>query len=96
MLLTAIDCGSVAVAPHPTPVVTDTSLCPVADTNLANLCKADSVKNAYCCQVDAVTKKGKSFSQVCTEKQGEGVYFNPRCISTVTSCDQIDTCTQSK
>lgn len=90
-----INCGSTTVQSHPTPVVTDTAMCVTADQHLASLCSADSSKNAYCCLVDALTKKGKNYTQFCIEKQNEGVFLNPRCISQVTSCDQIDACTQS-
>lgn len=89
-------CPSQPVQPHPTPEVADTALCPNADEHLTQLCQADPVKNKYCCQVVAPTKKGKNFTQFCIEKQNEGLFLNPRCLSTVTSCDQIDVCTKTK
>jgi hypothetical protein len=82
--------------PHPTPVVIDTDQCGAAETNLHSLCNADPVKNSYCCQVVAPTKKGKSYTQFCQDKQLQGVFLNPKCVSSVTSCEQIDACTNSK
>lgn len=82
--------------PTPTPVVTDTDQCNAAEQHLNTLCKADPVKNNYCCQVVAPTKKGKSYTQFCQEKQNQGVFLNPKCVSSVLSCDQIDPCTNSK
>lgn len=91
-----IACAGVPIAPHPTPVVTDTAMCVDAQTHLEQLCQADSSKNAYCCKVVAPTKKGKSFTQFCIEKQNQGVFLNPRCVSKVNSCGEIDRCTQSE
>lgn len=89
-------CPPSPVPAHNTPVPTDTALCPTADQHLTQLCKADPVKNKYCCDVVAPTKKGKNFTQVCIEKQNEGLFLNPRCLAQVTSCDQIDVCTKTK
>lgn len=91
----AIGCSQ-PVPPHPTPVVVDTAVCIEADQHLQQLCNADPTKNAYCCEVSAPTKKGKSFTQFCIEKQNQGVFLNPRCLSQVSSCDKIDACTQSE
>lgn len=88
--------GDVPTPPKPTPVVTGTDQCGAAEQNLHNLCNMDPVKNNYCCQVVAPTKKGKSYTQFCQEKQNQGIFLNPKCVSGVTSCDQIDPCTNSK
>lgn len=82
--------------PKPTPVVTDTDQCGAVEQHLNDMCKADPVKNSYCCEVVAPTKKGKSYTQFCQEKQAQGVFLNPKCVANVTSCDQIDPCTNSK
>lgn len=82
--------------PTPTPIVTDTDQCAPAEQHLHDLCSADPGKNNYCCRVVAPTKKGKSYTQFCQEKQNEGVFLNPKCIESVTSCDQIDACTHSQ
>jgi len=93
--LILVGCPNNPVSPQPTPIVTDTVLCPSAEEHLQNLCKEDPSGNAYCCKIVAPTKKGKSFTQVCIELQNNGVFFNPKCIASVTSCDQIDQCTRS-
>ena len=82
--------------PHTTPVVKDTAMCSDADVHITQLCNADHIKNKYCCDVVAPTKKGKSFTQFCTEKQNEGLFLNPSCLAQVTSCEQINVCTNSK
>lgn len=84
------------VQPHPTPIVTDTAICVDVEAHLNQMCQADPVKNDYCCQVVAPTKKGKPFTQVCIEKQNQGVFFNPRCLAAVNSCNKIDACTKSE
>lgn len=88
--------GEAPTPPRPTPIVTDTSLCSSAEQHLQQMCDADKSANNYCCLVVAPTKKGKSYAQFCQDKQNEGVFLNPKCVSTVTSCDQIDACTNSK
>lgn len=94
-ILTPLSCPEQGTPPTPTPVVTDTDSCKSAEQNLTNLCKANAA-NSYCCATVSPTKKGKLFTQVCQEKQAEGVFLNPKCLSTITSCDQIDSCTKSK
>jgi DNA transposition AAA+ family ATPase len=41
------------------------------------------------------TKKGKSFTQFCQEKQAQGISIEPKCLSTIVSCDQMDVCTHT-
>lgn len=79
-------------APPPAPL----SACEQAQKRLEQLCLADAVSNQYCCAVVMVTKKGKPFAQFCEEKQAEGVFVNPECLSSVISCDDIDFCTRSE
>lgn len=91
------DCAPInGEPPKPTPVVTDTDQCGAAEQHLHDLCVVDAVKNNYCCQIVAPTKKGKGYTQFCQEKQSQGVFLNPKCVANVTSCDQIDSCTNSK
>ena len=71
---------------QPTPVVTDTEYCDLAQTHLLQLK----------CEEGNPTKKGKSFSIVCRETQTNGIFINPKCLSQITSCDQVNTCTHSK
>jgi len=90
-----VGCPPPPVAPHPTPEVKDTFLCIDADEHLNQMCHLNPTKNEYCCQVGSRTKKGKTYTQFCIEKHNQGIFLNPGCISQVTSCDQIDACTQS-
>lgn len=95
-LFILIGCPQNPVTPKPTPIVVDTEMCDTADKHLAQLCLADSEKNKYCCMIGSPTKKGKTYTQFCIEKQNQGVWLNPRCVSQITSCEQIDNCTNSK
>jgi len=88
--------GSDPVPPKPTPIPTDTGMCQSAEDHLTQMCKSDPQTNSYCCAVVAPTKKGKSFSQFCQDKQNDGVSLNPKCLSEVKSCGEIDSCTGSK
>jgi len=75
-----------------TPKPTGTEFCIVAERNLASLCNVDPEKNLYCCQVVSPTKKGKSFTQFCTETQNAGIQLNPVCLSGINSCEEINVC----
>jgi|SRR5690606_28619685 len=83
------------------PVIPDTDsnvtyTCSTAENRVQELCSADSVKNEYCCEVVKPTLKGKSFSEFCLDIQQDGVDLNVSCLSNITSCSQIDVCTNSK
>lgn len=84
------------VPPRPTPIPIDTNMCQSAEQHLQQLCDADKVNNSYCCAVAAPTKKGKTFTQFCEQKQNDGVFLNPKCLSEVKTCNDIDSCTGSK
>lgn len=90
LLLLAPDCsGPVTqkpVQPKPTPIVTDTEQCDLAQINLLRLR----------CPEGNPTKKGKTFSDFCKETQNNGIFLNPKCLATLTDCSQIDSCTNSK
>jgi nitrous oxide reductase accessory protein NosL len=88
LFLAACPGNNPAVPPRPTPVVVDTDQCAAAEANL---------KAQHCIPVDQpYTKKGKSFTQFCQDKQAQGIFLNPACLAKVTSCDQVDACTGSK
>jgi hypothetical protein len=74
------------------PITSDIQYCNAAEQNLQKLCNADGVKNAYCCEVVKPTKKNKSFTQFCQETANNGISTHSKCLSTITSCNQIDTC----
>lgn len=99
MLFVSVSCATTSTPnpqPAPTPILADIEFCAPAETRLHDLCLANPVENSYCCQVVAPTKKGKTFTQFCQESQNEGVTQNPKCISTIISCDKIDVCTGTK
>ena len=77
-----------AVTPHATPIVKDSNLCYNAEQNLQKL---------GCISKDKpFTSKGLSFTQFCQKKQDQGIFLNPACLATITSCNQMDCCTQTK
>jgi hypothetical protein len=41
------------------------------------------------------TKKGKYFGEFCQETISNGIDLSPKCISEITSCDQINPCVQN-
>jgi hypothetical protein len=73
------------VGPHPTPVVVDTDLCDVAEANL----------KALHCPEGEPTKRGERFGDVCRELHAAGIFVNPRCLSTIASCSDVDVCTKT-
>lgn len=77
--------GSNAVPSHTPSAVVDTDLCELAGVHLESL---SCVTNPY-------TKRGKRFGLFCQEVQGSGIYLNPRCLSTITSCSEVPRCTST-
>lgn len=71
--------------PMPTPVVVDTEYCDAAEANLIKLN----------CPEGQPTKRGERFGDVCRELHSEGIFVNPRCLSTITSCTSVDVCTRT-
>lgn len=77
------------ISPKPTPIVTDTNLCGDAQVHLEEL---------SCIKKDEpFTKRDKlSFKQFCEQTHHSGIFLNPKCLISITSCEEIDTCTNSK
>lgn len=71
--------------PAPTPVVTDTQFCDAAEANLIKLS----------CPEGKPTKRGTRFGDVCRELHENGIFVNPRCLATITSCSAVDVCTRT-
>lgn len=71
---------------RPTPVVTDTNYCKVAEEHLLSLS----------CEVAKPTKKEVVFEEFCKQTQQAGVFINPKCLSEVKTCEEVDVCTHSK
>ncbi len=74
------------VKPQPTPVVTDNNYCAKAQENLLRLN----------CVEGQPTKKGKSFEQFCVGTQQNGIFLNPKCLSEIKSCEEVDSCSPTK
>lgn len=64
----------------------DIGYCDAAEANL---------KALGCIPQGAYTDKGKSFTVFCQETETNGVSLNARCLSTITSCAQENSCTGS-
>jgi len=71
--------------PAPTPVVTDTQFCDAAEANLIKLG----------CPEGKPTKRGTRFSDVCRDLHENGIFVNPRCLATISSCSVVDVCTRT-
>jgi hypothetical protein len=74
--------------PHANPITLDNDYCAAAELNLKTL-KCIPEDKPY-------TKKGKSFSEFCIDTQINGIFINPKCISTIQSCEDFtkDVCTE--
>lgn len=94
--LILIGCPNPPKNPGPAPAVVDTEFCNKAEQNLSELCYKDREENAYCCAIVAPTKKHKSFTQFCEDKQNQGVFLNPRCLAAINTCYDLDKCTRSE
>lgn len=84
--------GNMTDAHRNTPVVSGTEYCGAAEKHLQEMCDADPQNNMYCCQAVQSTKKGKTFEQFCIETQNAGIQLDPRCLSQITKCEEIDFC----
>lgn len=74
------------------PIPTDIMYCGSAEIHLHDLCARDPINNQYCCQVVAPTKLGKSFTTFCNETEANNISLHAQCLSTITTCNQIDIC----
>jgi len=84
-----INCNTTNVSPPREPVVVkDTLFCKDAEIHLTELS----------CEIAKPTKKGLSFEEFCKQTQDSGIFINPKCLSSIASCDQnlIDQCTNSR
>lgn len=74
-----------APTPAPTPIVTDTQYCDAAEANLVKLG----------CSEGKPTKRGKRFGDVCRELHENGIFVNPRCLTSIKQCSEVDVCTRT-
>ncbi len=91
MLALSCACTTADSKTGPDPVKKDVEYCSLAQTHLQQMCSADPIKNKLCCDMVRPTPKQRSFEQVCRTVQEGGIYVNPQCISTVQTCEQVDT-----
>lgn len=85
--LTVVACGPIMYppTPSPTPVVIDTEFCNAAEVNL----------NKLGCPEGRPTKRGVLFRDLCVELHKNGIFVNPKCLATISSCTQVDFCTRT-
>ena len=82
-----------AVVPPPNPPV-DTDLCGQMCTHLESL-GCEEAKPVYNNDVEGPKDvPNQSCPEFCKELQDKGVFVNPRCVSTVKTCDEIETARQ--
>lgn len=63
--------------------IKDTELCPLAEKHL---------KLLYCIPLNKSFQNGETFTQFCEESQLRKIFLNPRCLSLISSCDEVKTC----
>jgi len=73
------------VPPHPTPIVVDVDMCDAAEAHLI----------ALGCPEGQPTKRGTRFADICRELSAAGIFPNPRCLSTIKTCVEVDVCTMT-
>lgn len=64
----------------------DIKFCSLAEKNLQKLE----------CAEGKPTKKGKTFEEFCKETEENKIFLNAECLSTITSCQEVNQCTGSK
>lgn len=74
--------------PHPAVLPTDSDKCAMAEAQLLKLQCRDSRGEL----LGGPNKHGVDFTSRCKAIQAQGVPLNPTCISTSTSCQEVDRC----
>lgn len=90
-----VACPNTSESRRPPPL-NDTDYCLSAQQHLEELCQQNTEINKYCCKVVEPTKKQKDFKTFCKETMSKGINLNPKCISEVKKCEEIDVCTNSR
>ena len=95
------------LSPHP-PIITDQSLCPAACANLRkySCVEGQPIDMKHSCDIDddchninqkcIASRCTTSCEQFCVDTENAGVWLMPQCLSTITSCSQINSCTTYK
>jgi hypothetical protein len=102
VLLICVACNHRPVSPRP-PEVMDTENCSAACDNLKRLrCEeGNSIPTGLDCVSDAECGRGEDCFErkcvapcdtFCRETQNWGVWLQPRCVSMISSCTQLETC----
>lgn len=72
----------------PIPVITNLEYCQAAE---------DHLKALGCIPKDKpYTLKGKQFHEFCQETMQNGIDLNPKCLYTITACNQMNACVQGQ
>ncbi len=87
LILFIISCSN--QKPLPTPIVKDTNMCPAAEENLKVVCPLFVKPNK------TMKENNETFKDFCERKHDSGIWLNPVCLSTATSCEEADKCTNS-
>lgn len=78
----------VACPNGPVPVITNIEYCQAAENHL---------KALGCIPTDKpYTLKGKQFHEFCQETMQNGINLSPKCLCTITSCGQMNSCVQGQ
>jgi len=67
----------------PAPITKDVNYCSKAQENLEKL---GCIKKG-----EPYTKKGKTYSEFCENLQEKGIFTNPKCVASITSCEDFKT-----
>lgn len=68
------------------PEVKDTEFCQAAEENLINSCPRYVKPNR------TMRENNETFKDFCKRKQDDGIFFNPKCLSTAKTCQEADSC----
>lgn len=63
--------------------IKDTELCPLAEKHL---------KLLYCIPLNKPFQNDETFTQFCEESQLRKIFLNPRCLTLISSCEEVQTC----
>lgn len=78
----SIACSAVSTPKKDASIAVDPDFCELAQNNLLKL---------HCPQGEP-TKRGTPFAEVCKQVQSQGIGLNAKCLSSITSCLDIDKC----
>lgn len=68
------------------PEVKDTEYCEAAEKNLSDACPRFVRQNR------TMKENNETFKDFCKRKQDDGIFFNPKCLSSAINCSEADAC----